>query len=567
MFDRNGPVRRPRTRFVAIAAVVATLGTLATSQAAVGARTPPVTDAGTDAATLAPLALTVDTALGRHPISPEIYGMNLADPALVAELRLPVNRWGGNATSRYNWRTNTSNTGSDYFYENIRKTPAQSLDSFVRTNLTAGAQPVVTVPMTGWVSKASPATHPFLCSYPRSVFPAQDAFDPFDAGCGNGLSGGTELTGADPTTTSVPAGAPFVQAMVGHLVTTHGSAARGGVRYYGLDNEPALWSSTHRDVHPQPLSYDELASRSIATAAAVKAADPTAKVLGPSDWGWCAYFWSAVDQCGSTPTDHDAHGADLVPWYLRQMKAAADARGGRRLLDYLDEHYYPQAKGVALGTAGDAATQALRLRSTRSLWDPSYVDESWIGTDVKAPPIQLIRRLKGWVAAEYPGTRTALTEYNFGGLESMNGAVTQAEVLGIFGREGLALATLWAPPKPDQPGAFAFRMYRNYDGQGSAFGETAVQARSTGQDRVSVYAAERAADGALTVMVVNKGPVAITATTALRGFAPAPTAARFSYSGANPGTVVRHAALPVSATGWTATYQASSITLLVLSPA
>ena len=68
-------------------------------------------------------------------------------------------------------------------------------------------------------------------------------------------------------------------------------------------------------------------------------------------------------------------------------------------------------------------------------------------------------------------------------------------------------------------------------------------------------------------MVVNKGPVAITATTTLRGFAPAPTAARFSYSGANPGTVVRHAALPVSATGWTATYQASSITLLVLTPA
>jgi hypothetical protein len=564
VFDRNGPVRRPRTRFVAFAVLLGFLGTLSSSQAAVGAPAPSA--AGTDA-TLAPLALSVDTALGRHPISPEIYGMNLADPALVTELRLTANRWGGNATSRYNWRTNTSNTGSDYFYENVVRTPAQSLDRFVTGSLAAGAQPMVTVPMIGWVAKPSPTAHPFLCSYPRSAFPSQDAFDPFDAGCGNGLSAGKELAGAVPTTTSVPAGAAFAQAMVAHLVAAHGDAAHGGVRYYGLDNEPVLWSSTHRDVHPQLLGYDELASRSMSTAAAIKAADPTAKVLGPSDWGWCAYFWSAVDQCGSTPTDHDAHGADLVPWYLRTMKAYADARGGARILDYLDEHYYPQAQGVALATAGDAATQALRLRSTRSLWDPTYVDESWIGTDVKAPPIQLIRRLKGWVAAEYPGTRTAIGEYNFGGLESMNGAVTQAEVLGVFGREGLGLATLWAPPKPNKPGAFTFRMYRNYDGAGSAFGETNVQARSAAQGRLSIYAAERAADGALTVMVVNKSLAAITASTSLHGFVPAPTAARFSYSSANPAAVVRQPALPVSGTGWTATFPASSITLLVLARA
>ena len=49
----------------------------------------------------------------------------------------------------------------------------------------------------------------------------------------------------------------------------------------------------------------------------------------------------------------------------------------QRTLDILDIHYYPQASGVTSNKT-DAATAALRLRSTRSLWDPTYTDESWI---------------------------------------------------------------------------------------------------------------------------------------------------------------------------------------------
>jgi hypothetical protein len=139
-------------------------------------------------------------------------------------------------------------------------------------------------------------------------------------------------------------------------------------------------------------------------------------------------------------------------------------------------------------------------------------------------------------------------------------------VLGIFGREGLGLATLWAPPEPAQPGAFAFRMYRNYDGAGSRFGETGVRSSSTGQGRLAIYTANRASDGALTVMVINKTGRAITAGTSLAGYLPAARAARFSYSAANPSVIVRHTPLPVTETGWSATYQANSITLLVLSP-
>jgi len=290
-------------------------------------------------------------------------------------------------------------------------------------------------------------------------------------------------------------------------------------------------------------------------------------VLGPSDWGWCAYFYSASDGCGPG-ADRAAHGGmDLAPWYLARMRAYAAAHGGRRVLDYFDEHYYPQAAGVALAGAGSAATQALRLRSTRSLWDPRYVDESWIGRDVKAAPIALIPRMRAWAARSYPGTRLAITEYNFGGLESLNGALTQADVLGIFGREGLGLAALWGAPTAGQPGTFAFRLYRNYDGRGHAFGSTSVRAASTDQGRLAVYAALRPSDKALTVVVINKSGRALTSRLRLAHARLRSTSvARWSYSAADLHRIVRRPTVRATSTGLTATFPASSATVLVLLP-
>ena len=126
------------------------------------------------------------------------------------------------------------------------------------------------------------------------------------------------------------------------------------------------------------------------------------------------------------------------------------------------------------------------------------MDESWIAQSGPAGGVvRLIPRMRDWVNTNYPGTQLAITEYNWGALDHINGAVTQADVLGIFGREGLDLATLWGPPNSNQPGAFAFRMYRNYDGAHHTFGDTSVRAASADQDKVSIYAAKRSADDVL----------------------------------------------------------------------
>jgi hypothetical protein len=510
------------------------------------------------------ISLSVDVTANRHPISPLIYGVNYASQTagLSSQFTVPVDRWGGNATSRYNYTNDTYNTGQDWYFENIVASPGDRLTDFVDADRAHHSASLVTVPMIGWVSKNSPSEHPFTCSYPKASFPHQNDFDYWDPDCGNGVNGSTELT-ASPTTTSVTADASFSGAMVSSLVARYGTAASGGVGFYALDNEPVLWNSTHRDVHPDPLTADELWTTSHDTAAAVKNADPSAAVVGPSDWGWCAYYFSAADDCGRSTADRDAHGGlPLGAWYLQQF-AAAEAGGSPRLLDYFDEHFYPQANGVALSSAGSAATKALRLRSTRALWDPSYVDESWISEANGGKPLAWIRTMKAWTAQYYPGTKTAITEYNFGGLESMNGALTQADVLGIFGREGLDLATLWGPGKASQPWAYAFKIYRNYDGHGAAFGGTSVKATTSNQAKLAIYAATKP-NGTVTVMVINKTGSTISSTLSLKGFSPKSKATVYRYSSASKTKIVKKTSLKVKSKKIKAAYPGSSITLLVI---
>ena len=513
--------------------------------------------------------LRVDAGAERGRISPGIYGMNFADEDVAKDLRLPVRRWGGNAATRYNWQKDVSNGGQDWFFENIpyqdgvaaRLPHGSTTDQFVEQDRRTGTATLLTVPMIGWTAKSRSR----LCGFGVTKYGKQSRVDPWSTTCGDGVAAnGAPITHNDPADTSVAVDASFVQEWVRHLVGKYGSAASGGVRFYGLDNEPMLWSQTHRDVHAAPTSYEELRDRTYTYAAAIKAVDPAAQTFGPVAWGWNEFFWSALDMASGSqwkkyPQDRLAHGnVPLVEWYLQQMRAY-ERQSGTRLLDYLDLHYYPQATGVALGTAGSSATQTLRLRSTRSLWDPSYTDESWIGE-----PVQLIPRMRDWVHRNYPGTKLAISEYNWGGLEDINGALTQADILGIFGREGVDVATLWKPPKRAQPGAFAFQIYRNYDGSGGEFGDISVGATTLDSDAISIHAAKRSSDGALTIIVINKRDVATRAAISLSGFSSAASAQLYRYSSKNLSAIVREANVNLDASSLSAALPPSSVSLFVV---
>ncbi|MEO8658058.1 MAG: hypothetical protein ABI693_06290, partial [Bryobacteraceae bacterium] len=213
----------------------------------------------------------------------------------------------------------------------------------------------------------------------------------------------------------------------------------------------------------------------------------------------------------------------------------------------------------------------LRLDSTRVMWDPSYVvsNDYWLkDPDNNGAPIapMFIPRLKQMVAQYYPGTKIAITEYQWHGQGTINGALAQAELLGIFGREGLDAATLWGPPRATDPVALAFKFYRNYDGTGGAFGDNGVQTASADQSKLSVYAALRS-DLNLTAVVINKTNGDLTSTVSLGNFAAAGSAKVWRYSGANLTAIVAQPDAGVNGNNLTLTFPPNSMTMLVIPPA
>jgi hypothetical protein len=515
----------------------------------------------------AAVTINVDANADRHAIHPEIYGVAFATPDQLADLNAPINRSGGNATSSYNWQINASNRGFDWYFESVAEssdTAGESGDSFIANSRSAGAEPMLTIPMLDWVARLG-SSRAKLAGFSQGKYGVQTGNDAQwfpDAGNGVLKSTGKNITGNDPNDANTPAGVAFQQGWVNHLLGRWGTAANGGLHYYLLDNEHSLWQSTHREVKPTGATMDEIRQKMIDYGAMVKSADPAATVVGPEEWGWSGYFWSGFDQQYAAANswccypDRAAHGGmAYMPWLLDQLRQY-EVQSGRRVLDVFSLHYYPQ--GGEFGDDTSTAMQQLRNRSTRSLWDPNYVDPTWINDKV-----MLIPRMKGWVASYYPGLKIAITEYNWGAEGHINGATTQADIYGIFGREGLDLGARWTTPASSTPTYKAMKLYRNYDGAKSTFGDTSVSATIPNPDNLSAFAALRTSDGAMTVMVVSKvlsGGTPITLN--LANFANAGTAQVWQLTSAN--TIAHPANVALSGNSLTTSLPAQSVTLFVI---
>jgi uncharacterized protein (DUF2141 family) len=530
-----------------------------------------------------PVTIVVDPTVNRHPIDPRIYGASFASPAAITDLGLTLNRWGGNRSTRYNWQMEFGNTAKDYFFENLDEAGAFGIgtaDSFCDTTRAAGAQPILTIPMIGWTAKDTTN-----CSFSVLKYGAQDAIDPFNTDCGNGLQLGVPFD-HDPNDSSQPAPSTFEAQWIQHLIVLFHSAANGGIRYYSLDNEPSLWNSSHRDIHPLPVSYDEAWNAMADYGAAIRAEDPGAVITGPEEWEWVALFDSQQDWEANSSADRNApahQGLDYIAYLLKKANEYEHAPGGKRILDVLTIHYYAQGNlavgGPEINEFSDVITsdmQLLRNRSTRALWDPDYVDQSWMGsttypgtgTLLNGGKPHLIPELKRYVAAYYPGTQVGLTEYNWGADNHINGGTAQADILGILGREGADLGVRWQTPPTGSFTYDAFMMYRNCDGAHSAFGDSSVSAGGPDPDHVSVFASVRSSDNKLMVMIINKDGDDTPATVSLSHFAPTvgPVIQRHQLTSTVLGMPLMEAPpnLSVANGAVSLTLPAQSVTLLVM---
>jgi hypothetical protein len=447
---------------------------------------------GASPAPASSVTFTIDSGEARHAISPYIYGANQVSWADRSR-GLRLGRLGGNRWTAYNWETNASNAGADYQHQNDGylgggDVPGEAVRPHVAAALAAGASMIVTVPMAGYVSAdKSPGgdvgqTPDFLNVRFLPSRPAKGRGFAYPPDTGDRVVYQDE----------------FVAWLEASFPGARSDASR--TLFYCLDNEPDLWASTHPRIRPTgAVTYAEIVERTTESAAAIKAVAPGALVFGPVSYGWQGFV--------SLQNAPDRGGRDFLAFYLDSLRAA-DGRQRRRLVDVLDLHWYPEATGGGVRITepdNTPAVAAARVQAPRSLWDPSYTEASWISVDAGVGAIRLLPRMREKIAARYPGTRLAITEYNYGGGDDISGAVAQADVLGIFGREDVFAAALW-----DLQGATrfvdgAFAAYCNFDGAGGRFGDTAIAAVTSNHETTSIYASVDArSDERMVLVAVNK---------------------------------------------------------------
>ncbi len=413
-----------------------------------------------------------------------------------------LGRLGGNRWTAYNWETNASNAGSDWGpysndgYLSSSSTPGEAVRPSVANAQGANAAIIVTVPIQGWVSadKAGnvnvndPVSTRFFPNFPKKP---------------------TALTTTPDTTDAKVYQDEFVHWLDSKFPTAKTDANKP--IFYMLDNEPDLWNSTHLEIQRTALRYDQFLPLSIASAGAIKDQIPQALLFGPVSYGWNGFV-----NLQNAP-DAGAHG-DFLEYYLSQMKTASQTQG-RRLLDVLDLHWYSEAQGGGvrvINQDNSAAVAAARIQAPRSLWDTTYTETSWITQYSTNGPIQLIPRMMAKISAQYPGTKLAFSEYNHGGENHISGAIAEADCLGIFGRDSVFAANFW-PMQNVQTFLFgAFRIFRNYDGAGAAFGDTSFEALASDIAKASVYSSmDTGHSNRVVTVLLNKDSVSHSAGLAL----------------------------------------------------
>jgi len=487
----------------------------------------------------------------RKPISPYIYGVNSPDygpnpPDMQAMRGVGLAREGGNRLTAYNWETNASNAGNDWHFQNdgyLGKSDVAGWTetNFMKTAQSNGAAVLLTIPTAGYVAadKNGDGTGDvtktpnwretrFLKSYARKP-------------------GGHYAYPPDTTDKAV-----YQDEFVAYLEKTKTNSTPV---FYAVDNEPDLWSQTHREIVDKPVTYAGIIANNIEFGSAIKAVAPKSLLFGPANYGWNGFrtFQSASD----------GNHRDFLDVYLDGMHDAEKTQG-KRILDVLDIHWYPEARGDGVRITDETdkpGALAARIQAPRSLWDSTYVEDSWIASSLGKKPIALIPGIEAQIDRYYPGTRFSISEYSYGGSKVISGAIAQADALGIFGRCGLFAAANWGLSTKDTAILAGMKAFVNYDGQGAHFGDQGLAVMGGRPETSSVYAAlDSKKPRRLTIVAINKTEGPMPMTFSIRGFEGA-SARAFTV---NPGTLPQLKPTQAEVDGSKVHYRAPGLSVTVL---
>ena len=427
-------------------------------------------------------------------ISPYIYGFN--DNISVIGNNTAALHFGTNRISAYNWENNASNSGSEFGNVNDAaycvfpdNPPAAPIEEYLiyDVDLIAIAIPINDYVAADYDIGGDVTSSPdYLHTRFKENRPTKDAAFSLEPDLTDDFVYQDELVN-------------WVKARAGdkHVM-------------FSLDDDVDKWDEIHPAIRPKgKLTFDELIERNNDYAEAIKETWPEADVGGFVGKTWLGLATLNMDITREDPL--------IVERYVQTMREKSTAYG-RRLIDYLEVRFFPQVYFDS-DVNNPEMNAEVRMQSPRELWDETYTDtldaetKAWLGDDVG---LAYISRLKKVIAENDPELKLLISSWGFGGDNHISGAIALADTLGIFGRDGVDAAMnfdMFISDETARQYLYAgFRMFRNFDGNMSCFGNISFRAVTDDVDQTSVYASYDADDPDRVVIVaINKAASSLTA--------------------------------------------------------
>lgn len=529
-------------------------------------------------------------------ISKYVYGLDLnatlLSPGIPAwpYANCTIDRLGGNRFTAANWQNGYSSSGADLNpieidqYLTSNTAPLHMLSDQFDTDRTNGLACVMTVQVQGYVaaiqSGGGLALNTTQAAGPGGSFPTLWKSVVF--------AKGSAFTATPSNSNASVYMDEFVWALDQHYSGQGVFSASPSTFpiHIELDNEPDAWAFTHPEVQSATeIDAVSFINNSIACATAIKAQFPDCIIYGPVNASFASMFWWRGEDYPDA-----GWGATNFSWFFDDYIAKTKGTAPKPKVDVLCYHWYSQqpdpvtGAGIGGGNSDTSLTTAqiqTIAQGSRSLYDPNFIESSYITQDVTGAwvsrnssisgttltigtldsgtpaignlitgtsirdnttisgkissgggsgsqwtvsisqnvgsgPIQggpttasinMVPLINSKIAHASSPMKQGITEWFMGGNQHIAGTLVHADCLGAFGANGVFVTTMWPNGSPGTApyAVAALACFRNFDGAGSNFGETAVVAASSQLADVSVWASTSTTHtGRVVLVIVNR---------------------------------------------------------------
>lgn len=445
----------------------------------------------------AQLSIKIDPTKEVKPISPNLYGKNNSFSSTNPNEQLSAEdltrlrdagvkffrESGGNNSTKYNWRRKLSSHPD--WYNNVYTNDWDNVAKNLQRNF-PNAQGMWAFQLIGWAAKTN--VYNFNdWGYNRSQW--WEGVNQNLAGNGEPNATGTKAKiEGDPNLYLDKWPADSTTGILDHWFGTNGLGLdKSKIAYWNMDNETEIWSGTHDDVVPKPISAEEFMQKYFAVAKKAREKFPDIKLVGPvtaNEWQW--YNWP-------TPINHEGRNYPWLEYFIKRVAEEQKATG-IKLLDVMDIHFYPPTK------VDDEIVQLHRVFFDRNYVYPGAngvknVNGSWDNSQNKE---YIFGRINDWMN-KYLGTNhgitLGMTEIGIEGDNANATAVWYASTMGEFMKHGVEIFAPWHW----KPGMWeTLHLLSKYNKTSSVFGE------SSNETLVSAYPSINASQDSMTVVLVNR---------------------------------------------------------------